>query len=663
MFKFRSIKNKIVLILMPLTILIFLSVCFITLQQTNKELKSNMETEISLTGNLVSQKIIASVSETVGIMDNVKKSVENGNTDTDSIRDYLYTVADAYQETIPTGIYCGLENGTYIDKMWTPDNPDWIMKERPWYIEGKNANKVTFGETYRDSMTGSYIVSIYVNLMDKNDKIIGVISADIPIDNIANILTNQTILDNGYIYAVDLYSGMIFGNSKETDLNGVFIGESDNKFLQILSEKIKNEEFGIVQEFGDNYYSLAKVDGTNFVTVSIVPKSDLNVILKGIALKGVTTSVLGIILLATGIFILLTLCLRPLGKIRNQINSMHNLDLTCKEERNSEDEFGVIIRQLNGLSDKLQETMGSFKEVTNNLNDSANGNKVGAEEIENSTQEQNESIIGLTTTIDEFSKAIESLANGSTELASEVNNLVTNVETTENKVNETFGQVQEGSTKIEDMTSNMKSVYGISKELESSVDNLHSGLQGITEMVAIIKDIADQTNLLSLNASIEAARAGEQGRGFSVVASEIRSLSDSCQNSVVNIEETTQKLTKLVNVVMQKSKETLDIIEISEKQADKISESFGLIRENVESISDSTKDISKSIKTIDNVATDMAATTEEQTASTEVVLNMVHEINDDANKIANQGKGIFGISKDLQSFVENLEKHINEFNI
>ena len=158
MFKFKSMKNKIVVILMPLTILIFLSVCLITLQQTNKELKDNLETEISLTGNLVSQKMIASISETVGIMDNVKKSVENGNTDTDSIQDYLYTVADAYPETIPTGIYCGLENGTYIDKMWTPDDPDWIMKERPWYIEGKNANKVTFGETYRDSMTGSYIV-------------------------------------------------------------------------------------------------------------------------------------------------------------------------------------------------------------------------------------------------------------------------------------------------------------------------------------------------------------------------------------------------------------------------------------------------------------------------------------------------------------------------
>ena len=59
----------------------------------------------------------------------------------------------------------------------------------------------------------------------------------------------------------------------------------------------------------------------------------------------------------------------------------------------------------------------------------------------------------------------------------------------------------------------------------------------------------------------------------------------------------------------------------------------------------------------------LAETTEEQTASTEVVLNMVHEINDDANKIANQGKEILGISTDLQDFVDNLEKHINEFKI
>lgn len=663
MLRFKSIKNKIVIISLIITTLTFISVCLMTLMQIDKELQENLKTEIELTGNLVSQKILASINETVGIIDNVKKSVENGNTDVESIKRYLYTVADAYPETIPTGIYCGLENGIYIDKMWTPDDPEWVMKERPWYIEGKKADRVTFGETYMDGMTGSYIVSVYVNLKDKNENVIGVISADISIDNISNILTSQTILENGYVYAVDQYSGMVFGNKVEENLNGVFLSESDNKFLQALSERIANEEYGVVVEFEENYYRIAKVEGTNFVAVSVVPKSDIDAVLKSIAVRVLAISALGIILSLAGIFVLLTLCLRPLIKIRNLINSMHNLDLTCREERNSEDEFGIIINHLNDLSDKLQETISTFKGVASNLNESAKDNKNGATEIETSTEKQNESVLGLTETVGELLRANENIADGATQLASEVNTLALNVESTENKVNETFGQVQEGSTQINDMTENMKSVYGISKDLENSVDDLNSGLHGITEMVVIIKDIADQTNLLSLNASIEAARAGEQGRGFAVVASEIRSLSDSCQNSVVSIEETIQKLTKLVNVVMGKAKENLTIIENSEKQADKVSSSFNVIKGNVESISESTKDISKSIKTVDTVAAEMAAITKEQAASTEVVMTMVDEINDDANKIANQGKEILGISTDLQRFVDNLENHIGNFKI
>lgn len=226
-----SIKNKIVLILMPITILIFLSVCFVTIFQTNKELKENLNKEITLTGSLVSKEMMAKVSETIGIMDNVKKSIENGNTDTNSVKEYLYSVADAYPEAIPTGIYCGMEDNTYIDKMWTPDDPSWVMKERPWYIEGKEADNVTFGETYMDGMTGSYIVSIYANLKT-NGKLLGVISADIPIDDLADILTGQTILNNGYIFAVDGYSKMIFGNKHDESLNGAFISNSEDAFFK-----------------------------------------------------------------------------------------------------------------------------------------------------------------------------------------------------------------------------------------------------------------------------------------------------------------------------------------------------------------------------------------------------------------------------------------------
>ena len=146
---------------------------------------------MDLTSQIVEGQIAASVNRTIGIMDNVKKSIENGELDAQSVQDYLYTVADAYPETIPTGIYCGLEDGTYIDKTWVPDDPEWIMKERPWYIEGMKADEVTFGETYLDGMTGSYIASVYTNIKDTSGNKIGVISADIPIDDIAAIASDM----------------------------------------------------------------------------------------------------------------------------------------------------------------------------------------------------------------------------------------------------------------------------------------------------------------------------------------------------------------------------------------------------------------------------------------------------------------------------------------
>lgn len=106
---FLSVKNKIIFALLPIVVIVCIFVCVLTVKQMNRELKDNLNTEISLTGQVVEGEISA----------------------------------DAYPEIIPDGIYCGLTNGTYIDKAWVPDDPDWIMKERPWYIEGIKADEVT----------------------------------------------------------------------------------------------------------------------------------------------------------------------------------------------------------------------------------------------------------------------------------------------------------------------------------------------------------------------------------------------------------------------------------------------------------------------------------------------------------------------------------------
>ncbi len=340
--KVWSVKNKIVLILLPITVVTYTLVCIFTLLQTGKELKQNLNTEIELTGKVVDGEIGTSINRTIGIMDNVKKSIENGDLDTESIQEYLYTVADAYPENIPTGIYSGLEDGTYIDKMWTPDDPDWVMKERPWYIEGFQADEVTFGETYMDGMTNSYIASIYTNIKDGDGNVIGVISADIPIDDVANIMEGQSILDNGYIFAVDAYSGMIFGNSKETDLNGQFISELSDALYVHIANDIANGTYGSITLLDNTYYNLQKINNTNFVIVSIVPQSDITNVLYRIGVKTIGVSVAGIIVQMVLIFALMTIALKPLSKVSRMINEMYQLDLTNQLDIRKRDEFGKI---------------------------------------------------------------------------------------------------------------------------------------------------------------------------------------------------------------------------------------------------------------------------------------------------------------------------------
>ena len=663
MYKFKSIKNKIVVILFPITILAFMLVCVLTLIQNSYDFNKDMLKEINLTTELVNSRMSTSMSETLGIMNNVKHSVENGDTTTEGIEKYIYTIADIYPETIPTGIYCGLENGTYIDKLLTPEDPTWVMKERPWYIEGCKADEVSFGETYMDSMTGSYIVSVYTNLKDKNDNLLGVISADIPIDTLANIMENQTLLETGYIYAIDLYSGMVFGNKVDKDLNGVFISETDNDFLKEIESCIKNNKFDEVIEYENYYYSLQRVDNTNFVTVSVVPKVDLTNTLQVKAFRVVVISIVGIVILLSAMYLLLTLCLKPISKITSTLDSLCDLDLTIRNEVKTRDEFGRILDNINKLSDILQGLIRNIKTMTIDIEKVSENTIKGANDITGSTKQQSNAMHNLSSTMDDLTKSIDNIAGGATQLAQEVNEVVSSVNVTETQVKETLDNVKEGSLSIDSMQNGMTSIMGISNELQTSVMDLRNGLKGINDMVNIIMDIAEQTNLLSLNASIEAARAGEQGKGFAVVAGEIRSLSDSCQRSVTNIVDATSKLDSLVDTVYEKANLNLSIINDNSTKANNVKNIFEIIQKNVHSINNITERISEAIKNVDTVSSDMAAATEEQTASTEVVLNMCNGINKDSTIIEQQTNDILAISKDLNDTAKELTNSVCRFNV
>ena len=148
-----------------------------------------------------------------------------------------------------------------------------------------------------------------------------------------------------------------------------------------------------------------------------------------------------------------------------------------------------------------------------------------------------------------------------------------------------------------------------------------------------------------------------------MVASEIRTLADDSQSSVKNIIETTGRLDKLVSIVLEKAQNNIERIATSDSSADRVSGVFALIRDNIRDINQSSDQIEKEMKNVEGIASDMAATTQEQTASIEVVLNTCKEMMEKSEAVAGSALELDAAGKDLHQIAENLKAQVDKFKV
>lgn len=651
--KKNSIRKKVVVFGIPAVIIAFLLVCSVTFLSTKKTTLDNSEKQFSLHVEKLDNEVSKEIRETVGIIGNIKQTVNRTCQSTQDIQEYIYHIADSYLDIIPTGIYCGLTDGTYIDKMWTPD-ADWVMKERPWYIQGIEADEVTFGDMYLDADTGSYIVSVFTNISDQQGNVIGVISADVQLDAIEQILREERIFNNGYAYAVDKVSGLIFGNHVDEDMNGQEIGAVKTAQAETIAQKIQKDTYDELLVVGDSYLEIHPIEGTGFIIVCQAAKKDVESSLLQIEKVTGISSAAGMILLNIVIAVILINILKPIPVINKKIEQLSGLDMTNDITIKNRDELGVIVHNLNTMSGQLRQMVMTIKDSALKMEGASDDNMQTADNLNGSADAQLEAVSALTGSIHQLTDAINQIAESAQVLTQSVSDTDEACGLVAGNVDTAIELVGTGEEDMRTLESQMNHVSEISGNLEEAVANVEKGLTGITEMVNVIREIAEQTNLLSLNASIEAARAGESGRGFAVVASEIRTLADSCENSVKQIVETTEHLSELVTIVINETKTSRDAINSSVEVVKKTDETFAAINNTVGQIHEAMVHVKHAISDIEGVATDMAASTEEQSASTmemqdtcEKVMGLAKDVKADGEKTAGAGQKMSELSADL----------------
>lgn len=345
-----------------------------------------------------------------------------------------------------------------------------------------------------------------------------------------------------------------------------------------------------------------------------------------------------LVLLATSTIgvILSRVIANPIVELKEvMVKASENHDLTLRSDIHSHDEVGQMAQTFNEMLDSFESIISEVANASALVSTSACQLSAVTAETQNGMLEQKQETIQVATAVTEMSSTVHDVANNTESAASSSH-------AASQAANHGKLQVQEAVTAVNSLASRLNQAGELTAQLNEESANIASILE-------VINNIADQTNLLALNAAIEAARAGEQGRGFAVVADEVRTLAQRTAESTHEIQE--------VIVSLQKG---------SKNAADAMTESHSAAIDVVDkaSLADSAlDDIVLGVSQIDDMTTQIASAVEEQSAVTEEINANVVRISQVSEACSASSDQIAGSSEELAALSEQLKSLTTQFKV
>ncbi|MCK8127580.1 methyl-accepting chemotaxis protein [Pseudoalteromonas sp. 2CM39R] len=303
-------------------------------------------------------------------------------------------------------------------------------------------------------------------------------------------------------------------------------------------------------------------------------------------------------------------------------------DLTGRINVKTQDEFAELATAFNRFLDNLQQLIKDILEQASELHNLGN-------DLDNFANQNHQVNQKLSQASESIVSAVHEMSVASREVANVAQNSSHEADNSQQLAKQGLAAVDNSSRKINALSDNMEHASQRSTELQQSSDN-------IAKVLEVIRAIADQTNLLALNAAIEAARAGEQGRGFAVVADEVRTLATRTQESTNDIQTMVEQFASSVE-------QSLQAINSGKRYADEAVESFTQTNDVLNSMQES------SVK-VNDMAMQTAQATEEQTAVADEISQNLSDLNDQTQ----QGGGLASSTQEVANRMNQLTNELNQ---
>ncbi|GIU48282.1 MULTISPECIES: methyl-accepting chemotaxis protein [Shewanella] len=412
--------------------------------------------------------------------------------------------------------------------------------------------------------------------------------------------------------------------------------DSYQKSFDLLTNKEK--EFGLTAYDGDmlKLREAIKKTDIDLTTLQQQTHQEISAAENNALILGASIFILITFILCVFAYMILRSIVVPINDINKVISEVEkNKDLTlrCDETRN--DELARIAKHFNAM-------VVSFQTLIEQVNESVDAMNISCEELTQNAVVASEGVSRQLSETDMVATAI-------TEMGATIEEIASNTEQAALKANETNDHAQQGLVSVEQTIEKIQTLASQLSDSSEVVGDLERDSETIGSVLDVIRGIAEQTNLLALNAAIEAARAGEQGRGFAVVADEVRSLA-------MRTQESTEEISKIITTLQSRTHSIVQLMEASQQQgSDSVDQAAGA--------GNLLQSITQDVQTISDMSTQIATAIEEQSMVAAEVNKNVVIIRDIADETANATEENSAATQDVRQRAETLHEAVSLFKV